>query len=337
MLELSVLDLSPIASGSNADTALDTTVRLAQHAEALGYRRFWMSEHHNMAALASAAPEVLIAHVANKTSTIKVGSGGIMLPNHSPLKIAETFRLLEALHPGRIDLGIGRAPGTDTRTALALRESEATLRADDSPERTAQLMAFLDNSYPEEHPYSKIVAVPVVDHQPDVWVLGSSEFSAQLAAQMGLPFAFAHHFGAGAAQSAFARYFGAFEANEFRSSPCALVATSALCAPTEAEARELGRSADLNSMRLRTNRYGPTPSLAECDAHEWTDMERATVEVSPGHRFIGTADDVYASLQALADASGVQEVMITTTTHNPEMRLRSYELLAKAKVNDQQF
>ncbi|MDQ0376784.1 luciferase family oxidoreductase group 1 [Amycolatopsis thermophila] len=186
---LSVLDLSPIPSGADAGTALRSTVELARHTERLGYRRFWVAEHHNMPGIASSATTVLMSHVAAATETIRVGSGGIMLPNHAPLVVAEQFGMLEAFHPGRIDLGIGRAPGTDQRTAIALRGSAQALGADDFPQKLTELLAYFDGDGP-------VRAVPGAGYRPPVWLLGSSGFSARLAGSLGLPFAFAHHFSA---------------------------------------------------------------------------------------------------------------------------------------------
>src|SRR5579859_4206906 len=190
---LSVLDLAPVPSGSSARVALRNTMQLAQHVEQLGFRRYWVAEHHNMPGIASSAPAVLIGHIAEATSSIRVGSGGVMLPNHSPLVIAEQFGMLEAFHPGRIDLGIGRAPGTDPLTAAVLRGS-AELSADDFPNDFAEMLAFFQGEFPPEHPYARISAVPARGYLPAVWLLGSSDYSAQVAAYLGLPFAFAHHF-----------------------------------------------------------------------------------------------------------------------------------------------
>src|SRR5580692_9048170 len=190
---LSVLDISPVPSGSSSSEALRNTLDLAKLTDALGYSRYWLAEHHNTALIASTSPEVMIGHVADVTQRMRVGSGGIMLPNHAPLKVAETFRVLEALHPGRIDLGLGRAPGTDSLTALALRRSREAVYSDDFPARLQDLLSFLDHGFPQGHPLERIRAMPDDVAMPDVWLLGSSDFSAELAAQMGLRFAFAHH------------------------------------------------------------------------------------------------------------------------------------------------
>ena len=192
-LPLSVLDLSPVPAGSTSGQALRNTIDLAHLADRLGYTRYWLAEHHNFPGIASSAPEILIERVATETTHLRVGSGGIMLPNHAPLKVAETFRVLEALHPGRIDLGIGRAPGTDTRTALALRRSRAALGADDFPEQLAELLAFSSGHFPAGHPFESVIAVPTDVDLPPIWLLGSSDYSAQAAAALGLGYAHAHH------------------------------------------------------------------------------------------------------------------------------------------------
>src|SRR5690349_12933792 len=192
---LSVLDLAPVGRGSTPAEALRNSIELVQEVERLGYRRHWVAEHHNMPGIASSSPPVLLAHLASVTSTIRVGSGGVMLPNHSALTVAEQFGMLEALHPGRVDLGIGRAPGTDPLTASALRRTR-DLSAEDFPQELLQLLAFFDGSFPDEHPYHRITAVPALGYRPAVWLLGSSDFSAQLAGMLGLPFSFAHHFAA---------------------------------------------------------------------------------------------------------------------------------------------
>ena len=192
-LPLSILDLCPIESGSTSSAALRNSERLAQAAEDLGYTRYWFAEHHNSVGLASGSPEVMIAHIASKTRTIRVGSGGVMLPNHAPLRIAEAFHVLEALHPGRIDLGLGRAPGTDTLTAYALRRSEEALRVDQYPELLGELLALDNHSFPEDHPFRKISVTPADVRLPPIWLLGSSDFSGQFAAEVGLGFSFASH------------------------------------------------------------------------------------------------------------------------------------------------
>src|SRR5271154_196686 len=238
---LSVLDISPVPSGSSSSDALRNTLDLAKLADELGYSRYWLGGHHNTALIASTSPEVMIGHVANVTQRMRVGSGGIMLPNHAPLKVAETFRVLEALHPGRIDLGLGRAPGTDSLTALALRRSRELLGADDFPARLQDLLQFLDHGFPQGHPLERIRAMPDDVPMPDVWLLGSSDFSAELSAQMGLRFAFAHHIQPLPAIGALRTYREHFQPSEYLKQPEALIGVSVVCAETEERAEELAR------------------------------------------------------------------------------------------------
>ena len=236
---LSVLDVSPVTSGSSSMEALRNTLDLARLADGLGFKRYWLAEHHNTPLIASSAPEIMIGHVAGVTSRIRVGSGGIMLPNHTPLKVAEMFRVLEALHPGRIDLGIGRAPGTDPLTALALRRSRQALSAEDFPARLEDLLAFLDHGFPEDHPLRPIRAMPDDVPMPEIWLLGSSDFSSILAAQMGLRFAFAHHIQPTPAVAALRLYHKHFQPSEHLKEPSALIGVSVVCAETDERAREL--------------------------------------------------------------------------------------------------
>ena len=236
---LSVLDLAPVTDGGNAGDALRATIDLARHAERLGFRRFWVAEHHNMPGIASSAPPVLIGHIADATTTMRVGSGGVMLPNHVSLVVAEQFGMLEALHPGRIDLGIGRAPGTDQVTAAALRRSPEALSADDFPDQLMDLLGFFTGRWPEGHPFAQITAVPGRGHQPAMWLLGSSGYSAQVAGLLGLPFAFAHHFSPANTLPALALYRSHFRPSEALDRPYAMVAAAVVCADTDDRARWL--------------------------------------------------------------------------------------------------
>src|SRR6202040_1751903 len=232
-----VLDLAPVGEGSSPSDALQNSVRLAITAERLGYRRHWVAEHHNMPGIASSAPAVLIAHLAAATSTIRVGSGGVMLPNHAPLVVAEQFGMLEALHPGRIDLGIGRAPGTDQFTAAALRRAPEALSADDFPDQLMDLLGYFTGRWPEGHPFAQITAVPGRGYQPAMWLLGSSGYSAQVAGLLGLPFAFAHHFSPANTLPALALYREHFRPSEALDRPYAMVAAAVVCADTDDRAR----------------------------------------------------------------------------------------------------
>ena len=226
---LSVLDVSPVSSGSNGAQALRNTLELARLADRLGYERYWLAEHHNLPTIASSAPEIMIGHVANVTERIRVGAGGIMLPNHAPLKVAETFRVLEALHPKRIDLGIGRAPGTDPVTATALRRSQDGLGAEDFPERFGELLAFAGDGFPEDHPFQSVVAMPADVALPPIWLLGSSGYSARAAGQMGFGYAFAAHFSPADPAPAMRAYRESFEPSEGFERPSAILAVAVVC------------------------------------------------------------------------------------------------------------
>src|SRR6266700_1214785 len=261
-IPLSVLDLSPVDSGVSSRQALQNTLQLAQLADRLGYARYWLAEHHNTNMLASSTPELMIGYVAQATNYIRVGSGGVMLPNHSPLKVAETFRVLEAMHPGRIDLGIGRAPGTDGRTALALRRSREALNADDFPDQLAELFAFAGEKggFPAGHPFSSVQAAPVDVPLPPIWLLGSSDYSAQAAAMLGLGFAFAHHIQPNFAVPAIQQYRAMFTPSASLQEPKVIVATSAICADTDEHAEELATSMGLAWARMRSGQPAPLPS-----------------------------------------------------------------------------
>jgi len=327
---LSVLDVSPVASGSTSAEALRNTLDLAQLADRLGFTRYWLAEHHNTPLIASSAPEIMIGHVADVTQRIRVGSGGMMLPNHTPLKVAETCRVLEALHPGRVDLGIGRAPGTDSLTALALRRSRELLGADDFPARLNDLLAFLDHGFPQGHALERIRAMPDDVPMPDVWLLGSSDFSAELSAQMGLRFAFAHHIQPWPAVGALRLYRDHFRPSEFLAKPEALIGVSVVCAETDARAEELSRPLALTLLRFRSGKMGRFPSIEEATNYKFSPEELQIVEMNRDRSFVGTPAKVRAQLTALADQGGVDEIMITTMTHEHADRRRSYELLAEA-------
>lgn len=325
---LSVLDLSPVPSGSSPSRALHESVALARTVEQLGYHRIWFAEHHNIPSVTSTAPVVMIATAAAATSTIRVGSGGIMLPNHAPLAVAEAFRVLEGLHPGRIDLGLGRAPGTDQRTALALRRSHEALTADDFPEQYAELLAYVDG-FPAGHPFAPVSAQPDDVPLPPVTILGSSRYGGQAAAALGTAFAYAGHFGGLDPAEALGEYRAAFRASPRRETPYAILAVSAIVAPTAERAEELARAADLSTLRLRSGRPGPLPSPQEAADHPWTTEELHAARAFRRLLHAGTPEVVAASLRAVAAASGADELMVTTNVHDPEERRESYRLLAR--------
>ena len=330
LYKLSVLDVSPVPSGSSSREALRNTLDLARLAERLGFTRYWLAEHHNTPLIASSAPEIMIGHVADVTSRIRVGSGGIMLPNHTPLKVAEAFRVLEALHPGRVDLGIGRAPGTDSLTALALRRSRQALSAEDFPARLNDLLAFLDHGFPQDHPLASIRAMPDDVPIPEIWLLGSSDFSALLAAQMGLRFAFAHHIQPAPAITALRLYRENFQPSGYLNEPEALIGVSVICAQTDERARELALPLQLVLLRFRTGRMDRLPTIEEAKNYPYTPEEREVVEMSRERSFVGSPATVRAQLLQLAEACSVREIMITTMTHEHADRRQSYELLAEA-------
>jgi luciferase family oxidoreductase group 1 len=328
---LSVLDISPVPSGSSSSDALRNTLDLAKLVDDLGYSRYWLAEHHNTALIASTSPEVMIGHVAMATRRMRVGSGGIMLPNHAPLKVAETFRVLEALHPGRIDLGLGRAPGTDSLTALALRRSREAVYSDDFPAQLAELLAFFDDDFPANHPYQRVKAMPDDVASPEIWLLGSSDFSAQLAASAGLRFAFAHHIQPEPAISALRFYRDNFKPSRHLAKPESLIAVSVICAETDEKARELAAPAELTMLRFRQGgRMEKLPSVADAQAYPYTDEERLAVRMNAPRLNVGSPATVREKLLTLAGQGAADEIMVTTITHDHQDRRRSYELLAEA-------
>lgn len=326
---LSVLDVSPVASGSSPRDALLQTVNLAQLADALGYTRYWLAEHHNTSGIASSVPEVMIEHVAQATARIRVGAGGIMLPNHAPLKVAETFRLLEALHPGRIDLGLGRAPGTDRLTAFALRRSKEAMGADDFPEQLSELMAFLADEFPSDHPFRNIRATPQGVGTPELWLLGSSDFSARLAAALGLSFSFAHHIAPAEAVHAMRVYREGFRPSPTLAEPRAMLAVSVICASTDEEAETLSSSVRLRFLRMEHGERGPIPSVEQARAYPYTATDLQRLDAARERHQVGSPDSVKKRLEELAVETGATEIMALTIVHDHTARRRSYELLVE--------
>jgi luciferase family oxidoreductase group 1 len=327
---LGVLDQSPIRSGGSATEAIQETLVLAEHADRLGYARYWLAEHHSSGGLAGAAPEVLMGQVAARTSRIRVGSGGVMLSHYSPLKVAENFRVLEALFPGRIDLGIGRAPGSDQRTARALRHGPGAVPLEHFPQQLADLIGFLHDELPPGHPFTGVRAMPAGPTAPPIWILGSSGDGAALAAHFGTAFSYAHFINAVGGVDAMRAYHAGFRPSPRLASPEANVAVFALCADTEAEAERLARCRDLFIVRLYTGRFGPFPSVEEAEAYPYSAPELAIVAEARRRTVAGTPDRVKARLEGLAEDYGVDELVIVTITHDFKARLRSYELLAEA-------
>ena len=325
-VDLSVLDVVPLRSGSSVGEAFAETMVLAQHVEQLGYRRYWFAEHHGMGGIASSAPAILIGQVAQQTTTIRVGSGGVMLPNHAPLAIAEQFGTLEALFPGRIDLGLGRAPGTDQLTASALRRGRSG-GGDDFAEQLAELMAFFRNDFSADHPFKAITAVPGFGHEPPIWLLGSSDYSARLAGDLGLPFSFAHHFSGDNTLPALRLYRQRFRPSAALTAPHAMVCVIAVVAATDAEARRLAMPTALAFLRMRQGKAGAYPSLQEVDAYPWTPPERAFAEQWIDKAIVGDPDGARRQLQRLVDDTGADEVMVMSTAPSAETRRETYTLL----------
>jgi len=324
MIPLSVLDLATVATGSSPSQALKETTEAARIAERLGYHRLWVAEHHGMAAVASSAPAVLIAHLASATTTMRIGSGGVMLPNHAPLVIAEQFGTLEALHPGRIDLGLGRAPGTDPRTARALRRA-GDLRADSFPDDVVELISYLmARDGQPGHPF----ATPGSGYLPEVWLLGSSTFSAQLAGMLGLPFSFAYHFAPNLLDPALEIYRSTFKPSVLFDTPRVMVAASVLCAPTLEEAQWLAGSTALSILQRRTGQVGLLPSPEEAVAYPFTETERAIVDEAMATHVIGDPTEVLQGLEALRLRTDADELMLSTRTHAHDARMRSFTLIA---------
>ncbi|MFW3170575.1 LLM class flavin-dependent oxidoreductase [Geodermatophilus sp. CPCC 206100] len=325
-LPLSVLELATVGSGQSTADALAATTRVAQAADRLGYRRIWVAEHHNTPAVASTNPPVLIAHLAAVTERIRVGSGGVMLPNHAPLVVAEQFALLEALHPGRVDLGIGRAPGTDRETALALRRDPAALSADDFPQHLIDLLGLFGDPRVEGGLAERFRATPVAGSAPQIVLLGSSGFSAQLAGHLGLPFAFAHHYGGPDVLAAVGLYRDTFRPSPALEQPYTIVTANVLAADTADEARRLALPGQLMRLGLRTNRLRPVPSLEEAERHP----DRSAAESMASNAIVGDAATVVAQLRELAADTGADELVLSASTHGVEERLRSLELVAGA-------
>ncbi len=319
MVPLSVLDVVPVRRDSTAAIALQETLALAKHVEQLGFRRYWFAEHHGMGGIASSVPSLLIGQVAAATRTLRVGSGGVMLPNHAPLTVAETFGTLEALFPGRIDLGIGRAPGTDGRTARALRRT-GDLSAEDFPQQLAEVFGYLRGELP-------IKAVPQGASELPVWLLGSSDFSARLAGQLGLPFGFAHHFSQANTLPALQAYRARFTPSKALAQPYALVAAMVIVAETDGEALRLALPSALAMLRLHTGRAGPYPTVEDAERYAWTDPERAFAEDWMTKNVIGGPRSVKRQLAQLLEETRADELMVLCTAAVPEARLRSYTLL----------
>ena len=330
MPPLSILDLSPITTGHSGAVALNNSIDLARLADRLGYTRYWVAEHHNLPSVASSAPDIMIGQIAAATQRIRVGSGGVMLPNHAPLTVAERFKVLEALFPGRIDLGLGRAPGTDRITSVALRRRQDVRDDDDFLERFQELILLETRGFPEDHPFRNVRAMPADVPLPPIYLLGSSGYSAELAALVGAGFAFAHHFATHDAVEAMTTYRAHFKPSAALPRPHAILAVAAVAADSDAEAERLAGTIDLNFVRRARGEYLPLASPDEAAAYDYSPIDRERIRQNRARLFAGTPATIIARLEPLIAATQADEVMITTMIYDHAARRRSYALLAQA-------
>jgi len=330
MPKLSVLDQSPVREGVTPAGALRETIALARHADALGYHRYWLAEHHGSPGLASAAPEILIPRVAAETKHIRVGSGGVMLSHYSALKVAEQFRVLEALYPGRIDLGIGRAPGSDQLTMIALQHGPGALGIEYFPNQIADLIGFLENRMPEDHPFRRIHVMPAGETQPELWLLGSSDQSAIFAAYFGLSFSFAHFITPEGGPEVMEAYRRQFRPSERLAAPLGNIGVFVICADTEAEAQYLAKSRDLWRVRRDRGILAPVPTPEEALAYPYSEAELRRLAQYRQREIVGAPEQVRERLMALAQSYRVDELVVLTICHDFAARERSYTLLAEA-------
>jgi luciferase family oxidoreductase group 1 len=328
-VKLSVLDQSPVLSGQTPAQAIAATLELARRAEELGYHRYWLAEHHAIAALADPCPEVLLARLGAETTRLRIGTGGVLLPYYSPFKVAEVFRMLEALYPGRVDLGIGRAPGGDARTAHAVGGGQLPT-AEDFPQRVWEVVGHLDGTLPADHPHKHVRLQPGGDTAPQVWLLGSSDYSGALAAQMGLRFAFAHFINPRGGDLVTRAYRDRFQPSSRERAPAAVVCVFVICAEDDAQAERLAASIDLRRLHMALNLDTPVPTLAEAERHAYSEEERRYVRAQRERAVIGGPETCRRELTALLERYGADELMALTITGDYASRLRSYELLAGA-------
>jgi len=325
---LSILDQSPVISGHTPARAVAETIKLAQAADALGYHRYWLAEHHAVAALADPCPEILLTRVASATARIRVGTGGVLLPYYSALKAAEVFRMIEALFPGRIDLGIGRAPGGDLLTAQALSNGQY-LAADRFPEQVQDLVGFLDDALPEDHAFARVKAMPSGPAAPPIWLLGSSDYSGALAADLGLRFAFAHFINPQGGDVVTRDYRARFRASARESAPHAVVCTFVICAETAAAAQKLAACIDLRRLHMARGLNTPIPTPEQAEAQIYSEPELAYIRSQRARTVIGDPSQVREQLLQLREQFEADELMLLTITGDYASRLRSYELLAR--------
>jgi luciferase family oxidoreductase group 1 len=330
LIPLSILDVSPVTTATPGSAALHNSLDLARLADGLGYKRYWLAEHHNLANIASSSPDLMIGQIAAATSRMRIGAGGVMLPNHAPLMVAERFKVLEALFPGRIDLGLGRAPGTDPVTSYALRVRQDPRAGDEFLERFQELLLLEHGGFPEGHPFRNVRAVPADVPLPPIWLLGSSGYSAELAAAFGLGFAFAHHFADFDAASAMLSYRENFKPSPALPRPYAILATAAIAADSDAEAERLAASAQLHYVRRAKGEYLPLESPEAAAAYPYTPIDRERMAHHRARLTTGSAPVVKERLLSLVDAMRADELMITTMIYDHSARRHSYKLLAEA-------
>lgn len=330
MTKLSILDQSQVCEGRTAGDTLEETTRLAQAAERLGYRRFWVSEHHASKALSFSSPEILIAHLAARTSHIRVGSGGVMLPHYSAYKVAENFKLLEALHPGRIDLGLGRAPGGMPLSTRALQENKM-VDIRQYPQQIADLTGYIHDSLPADHRFAGLHASPSIPTVPELWLLGSSDESARIAARLGASYAFAQFFGSPGGVEAMRHYRAHFQPSVWNEQPHSMIAVLAVCAETEEEANELAMSTDLFFFRLERGLELDTfPSVETAKNYPYTEFDLERLRLARKRRIVGTPAQVKEQIEAMSAQYAADEVMVVSPIHNFNARIRSIELIAGA-------
>ena len=329
MATLSVLDQSPIRTGGTPADAVRETLELARAADRLGFSRYWVAEHHAAGGLAGSAPEILMTRIAADTTGIRVGSGGVMLTHYAPLKVAETFRMLETLYPGRIDLGLGRAPGSDQRTAYALAYAHQPVGAEYFPNQVSDVLGHLTNNLPGDHPFATVTAQPTGESQPAPWLLGSSDQSAQVAAHFGTAFSFAHFINGDGGDQVMEMYRRRFQPSDWLEAPKGNIGVFVICADTEEEAKRLATSRDLWRVRLDQGHIEPIPSVEEAAAYTFSEAERSQVIFHRRRNVIGTPEQVKEQLDNLLVRYGVDEAVVVSITHDFRARLRTYELLAE--------
>ena len=330
MIPLSILDLSPVSAGSTPSQALRNSLDLARLADGLGFARYWVAEHHNLPAIASSAPDIMIGQIAAVTRNMRIGSGGVMLPNHAPLMVAERFKVLEALFPGRIDLGLGRAPGTDPATSYALRRRQGISEEDDFLDRFNELMLLETRGFPAGHPFHNVRAMPSDVKLPPIYLLGSSDYSAQLAGHIGAAFSFAHHFANFDAAEAMQLYRDNFKPSPSHDRPYAILATHVVCADTDQKAERLVATVDLNIVRRAKGEFLPLASPDDAISYDYTPVDRARIAQNRTRLSVGSPETVKAKLMPLIESTKADELMVTTMLFDHTARKRSYELLAKA-------